>query len=195
MPSFYDYKNQKSYTELNFSCEKCDWFGTGEQAKEGMDSPSGFGFALLCPKCDKYIDWIDGTVSLNDLINYGTEEDKASAKKQMQFYDDVRNSRKDFEKNLPDIEDEEIVVILREEDAEETRRGHIVLYWGEKEIWREIRTYEYYDRYLELGGILKGKYGSRLIDFEARHTLDLGGDYFSAFEKVDNFRKSLKCCK
>jgi hypothetical protein len=52
---------------------------------------------------------------------------------------------------LPDIDADKIVISLREEGK------NIVLYYQNKEIWREVLTFEYYPRYLELGNILKEK--------------------------------------
>ena len=96
---------------------------------------------------------------------------------------------------LPEIESDEIVISLREEDIGIHEDGVIILYWNKNEIWREVRTYEYYNRYIELGHILKEKYGNKLIDFEVKFTLFLGGDSPLAIDKVNEFRKSLKSNK
>jgi hypothetical protein len=189
MAQYYDYKNKKSYEEMNFSCKKCNWSGKGEQCSEGIDSSSGF--PVLCPKCDEYIEWIDITVSLETLLEYGTEEEKARAREQQAFYDRVRDSRSLTCDKLPEIEAEEIVITLREIQKGDNEDGFIVLYWGDKEIWREIRTFEYYERFIEIGQILKEKYGKKFVDFDMEYTVYLGGDSLSAFDKVRKFRKSL----
>lgn len=190
MSQFYNYKEQKSYKELNYSCKKCDWNGTGEQADEDMGTSSGF--PLLCPRCGEYIDWIDVTVSLDDLLTYGTEEDKASARQRQAFLSRVRAAELKSPDQLPDIEADEIIITLREEEKSTTDSdAYIVLLWKEKELWREVRSFEYYPRYLELGNILKEKYGDRLVDFETKYTVHLGGDRLSAFDKVRAYRKSL----
>jgi hypothetical protein len=72
---------------------------------------------------------------------------------------------------LPIIGASKIIITLREEEPKDGEDGYIVLYSGKKEIWREIRTYEYYERYIELGNIIKEKYGSRLTDFKAKETV------------------------
>jgi hypothetical protein len=125
-------------------------------------------------------------------MEYGTEEEKASASERQDFLGRVKAAELKSPDQLPEIEADEIVITLCEEHKTDGKDGSIVLYWNEKEIWREILTYEYYDRYLELGEILKEKYGNRLIDFEAKITTHLGGDYGLAFKKVEEFRKSLK---
>ena len=92
---------------------------------------------------------------------------------------------------LPEIASDKIIITLKEEENVNGEDGYIILYWNEKEIWREIRTFEYYDRYIELGNLLKEKYGERLVDFETDYTVYLGGDYHRAFEKVKKFRTSI----
>ena len=190
MAQFYDYKTKKYYKELTFSCRYCDWSGVGEQAKEGIDSSSGF--PLLCPKCGEYIEWISIMVSHSDIMNYGSEKEKEEELKRVEFLERVWASELKSPDQLPEIEGTEIIITLREEEKNgEKGDAHIVLCWNEKELWREVRSFEYYPRYLELGKILKEKYGERLIDFEAKYTVHLGGDKLSAFDIVRKFRKSL----
>ena len=188
MAQFYNYKLKKSFKEIDFECEKCHWKGNGEQAQEGWDSSTGF--ELLCPNCDGYIDWIDGTVSLEDLEKYGDEADKAQARRRRKFLDELWASQLKSIDQLPDIDADEIIITLREEDRD--NYGPLILYWGEQEIWRENSAFEYYPRFIEIGKILKEKYGERLIDFKPEeYSWLLGGDSSSAFRKVDEFRKTL----
>ena len=194
MAQFYDYKNKKSYKKLDFACNKCDWSGTGEDADEDDGSPSGEGFPILCPKCREYIEWIDTTVSYDELLKYGSEKDKAHALERMEFWNNWREARLKSPEQLPDIDAEEIIITLREEEKPHTGKiddADIVLYWKDKELWREVRLFEYYDRYISIGEILKEKYGERLIDFEAKETWALGGDSYSGLLKARKFRKSL----
>ena len=188
MSQFYNHKEKKSYKELSIFCKKCGWSGIGEQAKEGMDSSRGF--PLLCPKCDGYIEWVDITVSIDDLLNYGTEKDQKYAQKRLKFLKKVREKELKTPDQLPDIDADEIIITLCEEENN-SDDAHIVLYWQNQELWREIRSFEYYPRYLELGNLLKQKYGNRLVDFVTEYTVYLGGDCLSAFDKVRQFRKSL----
>jgi hypothetical protein len=41
MAQFYDYKNKKSYKELNFLCRKCECSSTGEDTMKGMVHQAG----------------------------------------------------------------------------------------------------------------------------------------------------------
>jgi hypothetical protein len=183
MAKFRFYKGQ------SFSC-KCGWNGTGEQAHEGGDSSSCF--PLLCPTCGKYLDWIDILESVEETLKYGTEKDKEEALKRQAFFKRVIAAELKSCDQLPEIEADEIVITLHEEEPVDGGDAYIVLSYQDKELWREVRSFEYYTRYLNLGELLKQKYGSRLVDFEAEYTVYLGGDYLSAFDKVRKFRKSLR---
>lgn len=42
--------------------------------------------------------------------------------------------------------------------------GYITVTYKGKQIWKEIHGYEYYGRFIEMGQILKEKYGDRMFD-------------------------------
>ena len=182
MSQYYQYKNQ------SYHCSKCGWEGLGSEADEN-DEINSF-LALCCPKCYDNIDCISWPI-IDESLKYGDEEEKAHARKKQQFIDRVMVSRLKSSDQLLDIEADKIVISLCEEKSESTDDSYIVLSWNGKELWREILTYEYYKRYLELGGILREKYGKRLVDFEVEHTTYLGGDCSFAFDEVRKFRKAL----
>ena len=184
MSQYYKHKTH------NYSCKNCGWIGTGEQT-ETMEVHSDW-MEIGCPKCYNLV----GTLrfpTIDEILKYGTSEEKAQARKKQLFVNRVMASRLKGCEQLPEIESSEIIISLREEaPADEGKDGFIVLYWGGDEIWREIRTYEYWDRYIELGKILKEKYGNRLKDFEAEITTHLGGDYTPSIDAVRKFRESLR---
>ena len=184
MSQYYTYKKQ------NYSCKKCKWKGLGEQTQSG-DIINWDSIQILCPQCYNLITVVMFP-TFEETMEYGSEEEKVSARERQDFLTRLHASQLKKAGQLPDIEASEIIISLREEAKTDGKDGYIVLYWKEKELWREIRGWEYYERYLELGNILKEKYGSRLIDFEADETTDLGGDYAFAFDKVRKFRNSLK---
>ena len=57
-------KTYKDLSELNYSCQRCIWSGTGRQAHKGHEFSDGF--ALFCPRCHQSndnselyrLDWI-----------------------------------------------------------------------------------------------------------------------------------------
>ena len=182
MSGYYEYKNQQ------YHCGNCDWAGFGSETIDNDDIDSFL--EILCPKCNKNLDCVCFP-TLEETLEFGTKEDKESAIKKQNFINRVQASRLKNHKQLPDIQADKIIITLCEVEQTAGRDADIVLLWKDKEIWREICTYEYYERYLELGRILKEKYGERLIDFEAKHTTYLGGDCSFAFDKVREFRQSL----
>jgi len=178
MSQYYKYKTQ------DYTCKKCRWIGTGEQTEDG-EIICGDSFEVNCPRCYNLLDIVIFP-TLDEMLKYGTKDDKQRARVRQEFLNTVREKELKASVQLPDIDENEIIITLCEENS------NIVLFWNDNEIWREIRTYEYYTRYLQLGEILKEKYGERLADFKTEYTLYLGGDSLSAFDEVRKFRKSLK---
>jgi len=178
-----------TYKKSIFNCEKCNWEGFGEQANVG-EYFNWNCFDIVCPQCHESIAVIDFP-TFEEVFEYGTEGKKANTMEQKHFHERVKKSRLNNAGQLPEIDAERIVIKLCEEEATDDADSFIVLYWNNEEIWREIRTYEYFDRYIELGNILKEKYGARLIDFEAKHTTYFGGDDLSSIGVIERFRDSL----
>ena len=185
MSEYYTYEMQ------DYSCKKCKWKGLGKQTVTEWFLG---GFDIGCPQCHHFLDFISFPTH-DDVLKYGTEQEKNDALQRQLFLDRVEASRLKNCEQLPEIETDKIVITLREDETVEGEDDYIVLYWNGKEIWREIRTYEYYDRYIELGQILQKKYGSRLIDFEAEHTVYFCGDSLTGFDEARAFRASLQSKK
>jgi len=185
MSQFYEYKKH------HFSCEKCKWIGVGEQT-DGGDIINWESIEILCPKCYNLLAMIM-LPTFEETMKYGTDREKADVQKRQNFVKRLHSSYLANCDQLPDIDADKIIIALCEEEPiSKNIDGHIILCYGGKEIWREVRSFEYYPRYLKLGELLKEKYGERLVDFEVEYTVHLGGDFLNAFDKVDEFRKSLK---
>gem|GEM_PF-3550807 len=200
----YPGKNYYTYKKYHFKCKKCGWEGLGSETVVVGDVVN---FEVIgCPKCRWLIEHIPFPTT-NEVLKYGTAEDKERARgwiekdkilsakweEQWEKFPDLKSPDQ-----LPDIDADEIVISLREvRIGEATDKDDVwenkllVFYWGEREIYRVPIWFEYYNSYLRWGEILKEKYGERLVDFEAEETVDLGGDSFSAFKKVREFRDSL----
>jgi hypothetical protein len=182
--SYYQHKNEE------YACEKCGWTGRGAQVVDG-DEFGRMVYLVRCPQCHAPIGFVSHP-TIAEMLQYGTEEDKAAAQQSQEFLNRVWASELKSIEPLPDIDAERIIFSLREEVIiPENKEAYIVLCWGEREVWREVRSFEYYPRYLQLGELLKEKYGERLADFAVEYTVYLGGDSLSAFDKVREFRRSL----
>ena len=194
--------NVHTYHNYHFKCRECDWEGPGSETVIVGDVVNVE--VIGCPVCSKMIKFIPYPTS-REVLLYGTAEDKRRAQgwidEERRFkaeWDEKWKKYPDLESadQLPDIDAEEIIITLCEEGIGKTKGdlykdAFLVFYWGEREIWRLPASFEYYTGYLSWGKILIEKYGERLIDFEAKETVDLGGDSFSAFDKIREFRKSL----
>jgi hypothetical protein len=146
---------------------------------------------------NEYESWQDARkpttyVTPEDALRYGNEEQKAWARRAQAAHERRLAGQLKSPEQLPDIDEKEIIVTLREEEGANEGDEDIVLYWKDKVLWREEMGYEYYERYLALGKILQEKYGERLIDFEAAYSVYLLGDSSSAASYVRDFRKSLR---
>ena len=155
-----------AYKTKSYSCEKCGYACSGEQTDTGWGFSyqlSKFCYETRCPECGELLD---------SVVEVGMS---------LEF--------------LPEIDCDDIIISLREEGIghgkDYFKNAFKVLYWGEREIWREHMGFEYYTNYLSIGKMLQEKYGNRLVDFEAAYTANLGGDHGGAFDKVRAFRKTL----
>ena len=179
------------YQKQHYHCDHCGWDGLGAETEDGDDLGHSM-FEIHCPQCSGHVGYVYHP-TLEQILEFGTEEEKAIARERQAFLERFRSSILKSPDQLQDIDADEIIITLREvEEAADGGDAQIILLWQEKEIWREVRAFEYYPRYLELGKILKEKYGDRLVDFEPIYSMHLGGDCMSAFDRVDEFRKTLK---
>ena len=89
--------------------------------------------------------------------------------------------------HLPELEDEKLVLTWDQLEADS-----IILH-GNQVIWRERTGWEVYDRFEEIAGILKQKYGKRLVDIvpTPRSLYALYGDSTRAYFHVAFVRESL----
>jgi hypothetical protein len=68
----------------------------------------------------------------------------------------------------------------------------MVISFNEKIIFREEITFEYFERFIEVGNLLKEKYHNKIIDFKLNvNGYLLYGDSLSAFFHVESFIKSI----
>jgi hypothetical protein len=151
--------NYYSYKKEKYSCEHCDWIGLGnELADEMFDG----GFEVFCPNCHEPFPGLILFPTIEETLEKGSDIDKVVATL-------VKSSRekwlasllKDISQ-LPDLHYDFMAFVLRE--IEEDSEKNIVITCRGKIIWKEILTYQYYERFIEIGKIFKQKYGDRMID-------------------------------
>src|SRR3989339_215568 len=176
--------NYYSYGKEKFTCGSCKWTGLGSETKFGEMFQELV--EINCPSCHNKI----GLVSFpteDEVLENGSPEDKAGVLRRRDFLK-KRDATllKDISK-LPELDGKNMVF-----QSTETNDGYIVVAYKNKLLWKEIHGYEYYDRFIELGGLLKEKYGDKMIDLVPPEGIDLYGDALGAPKLVEAFRKNLR---
>lgn len=181
IPIFYSYKTD------HYSCKYCDWKGLGNETNFG-DIGSDYNFIeLLCPNCHELISTVLFPTH-DEVKKYGTDQEKKDVMKRENFLKKVDVSRLKNSNQLVDIiSDNEIIIIWDYSD-----NSNILMYKNVI-IWKEKATWESFERFIDVGKILKKKYENKLKDFipTKRSELYLYGDNLNSVNIVNNFRKSL----
>jgi len=183
------------YKKETFSCAKCSWQGLGAETKLGeVFEP---WMEIICPKCREQVGNII-FASQEEILVYGTEVEKNRVRYQQRWRSAFESSLLKEPSELPDISDENMEFILKQiDEPDETRslgkQGYILIVYKESIIWKEMRAYQYSERFVELAEILKKKYGSRMIDFIPADGvgIDLYGDELGSVDRVKKCRESL----
>jgi hypothetical protein len=183
------------WKSARLTCPRCGWTGTFEQGarefyKELMD--------CSCPTCD------GDDVPMLAIVNYPTlEETEANRSKLSESEKKALDDRKRFLKSweaarlwsdneLPDLEGSALTITW---DLDNSKPDlFTTLSHKGREIWRELALWEGFDRFEEVVGILRDRYGSRLADVipEGEGWVFLMGDDLDASDKVEAIRKSLR---
>ena len=178
------------------TCSKCGWSGTFEQGdvehyEELMDSS--------CPACK----WPDAPMLA--IVSYPTteeskanwdklsDEEKAGVARRKHFLAEVEKTSLKSPSELPDLSATEIRLSwdLRE-DAE--GKSWTDIRHADQILWSERAVYEGAERFAEVVGILRRKYGSRLLDVVPTQASEsyLYGDDLSAISTVEKTRAGLR---
>lgn len=177
------------------TCPKCGWSGTFEQGdvehyEELMDSS--------CPACK----WPDAPMLA--IVPYPTteeskanwdklsDEEKAGVARRKHFLAEVEKTSLKSASELPDLSATEIRLSWDLREDEEGMSWTDIRH-GDQILWSEPAVYEGAERFAEVVGILKRKYGSRLLDVVPTEAsgLYLYGDRLAAISTVDEARASL----
>ena len=180
--------NYHSYKKEYFSCKHCGWRGLGSSVEQGELFRDGF--ELNCPYCHEPFPGLILFPTIEETLEKGSKEDKTGATRAQTFQKKWLASLLKDTTQLPEVYDEFIAFILTEKKIK--GEDYIVITHKTKTIWREIRTYEYYERFIELGKLLKQKYGDKMIDLVPEvGPLYLYGDVISSIKTVEDFRRGL----
>jgi hypothetical protein len=181
--------NFYTYESENFVCKHCGWTGLGKEVEQGEMFHSGF--EVDCPNCHERFPGLIQFPTIEETLEKGSEEDKLVAAAMKLMREKWLASLLKNVSQLPDLHFDFMAFVLRE--IEENGENYIVITHQGRIIWKEIRAYEYFERFIEIGRIFKEKYGERMIDLVP----DVDGDYLygdgavSTF-LVEKFRRELR---
>ncbi|MBC5772797.1 hypothetical protein H8S95_01870 [Pontibacter sp. KCTC 32443] len=121
-----------------------------------------------------------------------TEEERQAKLREINFKERFRRLSLKSPDELPDIQGDHIIFTFRSD----TIRGedyNIIEHQGQ-EVWREPMVWEGFERFMEIGRILKEKYGSNLGDLLPDETSEtfLYGDKLEAPALIKKFRNELR---
>jgi hypothetical protein len=180
---YYSYKSESYY------CKHCGWSGLGSEVEQGETFADGF--EVNCPKCGERFPGLILFPTIDETLEKGSEIDKYAALATKSFQDRWQSSLLKDINQLPDIDSKPIAFILKEE--EENGERYIIVTADGITIWKEICAYEYYDRFVDLGNLLKQKYRSKMIDLIPEvDGLYLYGDRLTAPGIIESFRAQLR---
>jgi hypothetical protein len=185
MTSYYS-----NWQAQEYECRDCAWRGVGKECKQGeMFSEL---FEIDCPRCGEKVGFVmfptfeesrHNWDKLSDMdknaVEIGEARRQDFAQRGLQSCDD-----------LPDLAGEDLILVW---DTEKYEGGDTLIKYGERVIWRETGFYENYERFAEIAGLLKQKYGDRLQDLvpTRKSKLYLYGDRMSASDRVQKVRDDL----
>ena len=177
------------------TCPRCGWTGTFE---EGSVEHYNELMDCSCPKCSHADAPMLAIVSYPTMQEAEANRDKMSGH-QKYMLDLRKKFLEEFEAmslkspdELPEIEGAEIT--LTWDAVEEDGVRLTAIRHGQKVIWRERACFEGYERFAEVVGILKKKYGARLHDVVPTEGswLYLYGDALTSIGYVESVRASIR---
>lgn len=177
-----------TYKKHLYRCEKCGWSGYGEELEQGDLYRDGF--EVNCPKCKELLELIVFP-TFEEVLKFGSEAEKKDVREQMGFWKKWEESKLKSIEQLPDLEGDNL--IFQVEERRHKSEDYLFIMQDGKEVWKEICPYEYYQRFTEIGTILKEKYGSRMKDLvPPENGCYLYGDSIHSVKIIENFRQSLE---
>lgn len=182
-----------AYQVEKITCRQCGWTGLGKETKKEFDEHPG-GMPYHCPKCNVYFRRVAWPTD-EETLKYGPKKKKEQVR---QSNIHMAKLKKKWDaaklkgiKDLPKVTGDSLEFVSRETRDEDNDVVMTVTCGGQL-IWKEVVYYEYYQRFMDIGRMLKTKYRARMIDIIPDGGIDLYGDWLSAPKEVDAFRAKLR---
>lgn len=180
-----------NWRDETLTCPQCSWSGTFKQGS--MEVCKMFA-ATSCPHCKLVLAEVSYPTIEESRENWNvlTEPEKRQVEA-------VEKLRKLFTKEclksadqLPDVAETNFAVSW--DFIEEDSGPYTLIKLKDQVLWKEPATYEGENRFEEIAGFLKAKYGSKITDLipTGESGYYLYGDSHSSIETVDRVRASFK---
>src|SRR5690606_30336921 len=150
--------NYAEFKTYHLTCPDCVWSGTGSESCQNFD---GTVMDLECPACFKMLAIINFPTIGEGLVRSSEEKRKALIR-QINFQERFKRLSLKSADELPEIEGLSLSFSFRS-DTIKGEDLNIIEYKG-KTVWQEPMVFEGYERFIELGNILREKYGNRMVD-------------------------------
>lgn len=146
---------------------------------------------LECPNCYKMLAVINFP-SYHETINRGSEAERKAVLREINFREKFKRMSLKSPDELPDLQKDGLIFTFRSVTVKGEDMN--IIEHQDKEIWREPMVWEGYERFMEIGLILKEKYGNKLVDLIPDETAEtfLYGDKLQAPTIIKEFRRQLR---
>jgi hypothetical protein len=182
--------NYYDWMESTITCRACGWFGVGRSAilKEAFNECAEYE----CPICRERVGVVAYPTNEENLANpLAAPIDRAASIWISNRLEQFKRNRLVAITQLPDLDPPPEILIWDVTGPAST--GDVVIFSGEREIWREASWYENHQRFAEVALILQQKYGPALKDLIPTENswLDLYGDSWGSVNVVESARSAL----
>lgn len=176
-----------TYEAHTYQCSHCAWQGLGADLRQGETFDDLF--ELDCPVCGEKVTFIMYPSVREALANGDKvlEADRAEMEDMQRFWDTCKALELKLPEQLPDIDAPAFTIHWDKEDR------MTVLRHGDTVIFTEMALWEGYERYQEVGLILRQRYGDALLDLVPTPESEnyLYGDRLSSPGLVRAFRQTV----
>jgi len=173
-------------------CSECGWTGLGSESQIG-EAFSDL-YEAECPKCGEKLCIVEYPFieEMRERYDKLSKVDKLVVKVVETRTDRFEKEKLKSPDQLPQIN--KLFFVLTWDSDGERGPENVLIKLGDKVIWKELEWFEGWTRFIEVGDILKEKYGARLRDVIPTRAaeMDLYGDHLGAPGNIEYYRKTFK---
>jgi hypothetical protein len=180
--------NYSDYRLAPVTCPNCEWSGLGTDTYQNA---GGLAMDLECPKCFKMLAIIDFP-TYQQTLTQSNEAQRQAVLREINFKEKFKRMSLKRPNDLSDIHSSELISTFRSDTIKE--KITILLNSKEKNYGVNLWYGKITNYFVEIGLIMKTKYGACMIDLVPTETAKtfLYLDSLQAPSLIDEFRKQLE---